>query len=123
LFRGGAPEVAAKVLKVFPANIQLQHLFDHRREVSQRADRTQRSYAGGPHDAPRRSQDERILDRFERHPALVQFDCEQTVRPTHDSGGSRRGAIGIEKPANIVALIDVSMFHALSPADRAARDR
>lgn len=121
--RSGAPEVAAEVLEVFPANVELQHLFDHRREVGQRADGTQRSRAGGPHDSPRRSEDERILYRFERHTALVQLVREQTVGTAHDSGGSRRRTISIEKPANIVAPIDLTMLHAFSPADRAARGR
>jgi hypothetical protein len=31
---------------------------------------------GGPYDSPRRSQDERVLDRFERHTAFVQSGRE-----------------------------------------------
>jgi hypothetical protein len=44
---GGTLEFVAEVLKVFRADLRLQHFFDHLREVSQRADRTQRRRAGG----------------------------------------------------------------------------
>jgi hypothetical protein len=65
-----ALEFLAEVLKVFPADLQFQHFFDRRREVSQREYRTQRS-GGGPNDSPRRSQDERVLDRFQWQTAFV----------------------------------------------------
>ena len=37
--RSGALEFVAEVLKVFLADLQLEHFFDHRQEVCQRTDR------------------------------------------------------------------------------------
>ena len=67
--RGGALEFVAEVLKVFLADLQLQYFFDHRREVCQRADRSQRRGASGPYEPPCRSQHEGVLNRFQRHAA------------------------------------------------------
>ena len=84
--RGGMLEFVAEVLKVFLADLQLQYFFDHRREVRQRADRSQRRSAGGPYEPPRRSQHEGVLNRFQRHAALVQLG-RQSPGP---DGGRRR---------------------------------
>src|SRR5260370_32482738 len=62
--RGGTLEFVAEVLKVLLADLQLQYFFDHRREVCQRADRSQRRGAGGPYEPPGRGQNEGALNRF-----------------------------------------------------------
>ena len=71
--RIGTLEFVAEVLKVVPADLQLLYFFDHRREVCQRADRSQRRGAGGPYEPPCRSQNQCVLDRFQGHAALVQL--------------------------------------------------
>jgi len=57
--------------EVFRANLETQDLFDDRREVRQRADRTQRWSIGGARQTPRGGQSQRVLDSFQRHAALV----------------------------------------------------
>lgn len=63
----------AEVLKIFLTDLQLQDLFDHRNEVCQRTDRTQRRRTVWPDHSSRRCQNERVLNRFKRHTALVQL--------------------------------------------------
>ena len=62
--RSGTLEFEAEVLKVSLADLQLEYFFDHRREVCQRADRSQRRGAGGPYETPGGSQNEGVLNRF-----------------------------------------------------------
>ena len=69
--RSGTLEFVAQVLKILLADLQLQYFFDHRREVCQRADCSQRRGAGGPDEPPCRSQHESVLNRFQGHAALV----------------------------------------------------
>ena len=116
--RSGTLEFVAEVLKVFLADLQLQYFFDHRREVCQRADRSQRRGAGGPYESPCRSQYEGVLNRFQGHAALVQLGRQQSVRSADGAARARSHTIGVQKPAHIVAL-----FHEFSPAVRATRDR
>ena len=116
--RSGTLEFVAEVLKVFLADLQLQYFFDHRREVCQRADRSQRRGAGGPYEPSCRSQYEGVLNRFQGHAALVQLGRQQSVRAADGAARARSHTVGIQKPAHIVAL-----FHEFSPAARATRDR
>ncbi len=115
--RGSTLESVAEVLKVFLSDLQLRYFFDHRREVCQRADLSRRRRGGGPDHSPSRSQNERILNRFERHAALVKLGREHSVRAAGGAARARSRTVGSQKPAYIVAL-----FHELSPVARAARD-
>jgi hypothetical protein len=116
--QSGALEFVAEVLKVFLSDLQLQDFFDHGREVCQRADRSQRRGAGGPDEAPGRSQYEGVLNCVQRHTALVQLGCQHSIRPADDAASAGSRTIGIQKPADIVALL-----HRFSPAARAMKDR
>jgi hypothetical protein len=64
--RSDTLEFMAEVLKVFRADLQLQYFFDHRREVCQGADRSQRRGTGGPDESPYCSQHEGVLNRLPR---------------------------------------------------------
>ena len=116
--RGSTLESVAEVLKVFLSDLQLQYFFDHRREVCQRADDAERRSIGGARQATRGGESQRILDRFQRHAALVQLDGEQTVGAAHHTASAGSRSIGFQKPADIFAL-----FHEFSLADRAAKRR
>jgi hypothetical protein len=106
------------MLKVFLTDLQLQDLFDHRREVCQRADRSQRRGSGGPYEPPRRSQYESVLNRVQRYAAFMQLGRQHPVRTADDAARARSHAVGVQKPADIVALLQE-----FSPAGRAATDR
>ena len=121
--RGAALEFVAEVLKVFPADLQLQHFFDHQCEVGQPADRSQGSCAGGPYEPPCRGPNERVLNRFERHAALVQLGREHSVRTAHRARSPWRRPIRFQQAAHVIALIDQSTIHGFSLVARAARDR
>src|SRR5450432_1608881 len=116
--RGGALELMTEVVKVFLADVQLQYFFDHRREVCQRADRSQRRGAGGPYESPCRGKHEGVLNRFQWHAALVQLGRQHPVRTADGATRTRSQSVGVQKPAHIVA-----MFHQFSPAARATKDR
>ena len=105
LCRASTLESVAEVLKVFLTDLQLLHLFDHRNEVCQRPDHTQRRGASGPDQSPCRSQNARILNRFQRHTAFVQLDRQHSIRTPHGSARARSRTIGIQKPAYILALL------------------
>ena len=109
-FRRSAVESIAEMLKVFLANVQLQDFFDHRQEVCQRADRTQRSRVGAPYHPPRRCQDECVFDCLQWHTALVQLGRQQTIRTTHHSRSARSRTVRFQQPANILARIDLARF-------------
>ena len=115
--RRGTLEFVAEVLKVFLADLQLQHFFNHRREVRQRPDRSERRGAGGPYEPPCRSQYKGVLNRVQRHAALVQLGRQHPVGTANDTARARSHTVGVQKPAHIVALL-----HELSPAVRATRD-
>jgi len=116
--RSGTLEFVAEVLNVFLADLQLQYFFDHRREVCQRADRSQRRSAGGPYEPPCRGQHEGVLNRFQGHTALVQSARQHSIRTADGAARARSHTVGVQKPADIVAL-----FHVFSPAVHATRDR
>src|SRR5450755_1411390 len=114
----GAPQLIAEVLKVVPAHLELQHFLDHWHEISQRADRAQRSRLGGPDQSSRRGQNERVFERFERHAAFPQLSRQHTVRAAHEARSARRGKVGIQQPPDILVL-----FHERSSALRLAQRR
>ena len=64
-------EAIAQMAEVLRSNLEPQDLVDHGREVRQRANDPQRRSIGGARQAPRGSQGQRVLDRFERNAALV----------------------------------------------------
>ena len=72
--------------------------------------------AGLRHTA-RRGQNQRVLDRLERHAALMQLGREQTVRPAHGAARARSRTVSFEEPPDILVPL-----HGFSPADRAATD-
>jgi hypothetical protein len=122
-FRSGALESLTEVLKVLLADLQVQHLFDHRQEVGQGADRAERRSSGRPYDAARRRQDEGILNHLQRHATLVQLGSEHPVQPTYGAGGARRCTIRVQQLANVVAVFKPSTIHQISPAEREAMGR
>ena len=61
----------AQMAEVRGTHLEAQDLFDDRREVRQRANDAERRSIGGARQAPRGSESQRVVDRFERHAALV----------------------------------------------------
>jgi hypothetical protein len=113
-------EFLAKVLKVFRADLQLQHLFDHWRKVGERADRAERCRAGRAYHSPRRCQNEGDLDCFQRYATFVQLSSKHSVLTTPHAR-SARVVLSIEKPAHVFALIERLAIHEFSLAGRAAK--
>ena len=72
--------------------------------------------------AARRGQHERVLGRFQRHPALVQLRRRQTVRTTHRPRSAWSRSIRFQHPAHILVRVDRQTLHDLSPVARAARE-
>src|SRR6266702_1974724 len=91
--------------EVLGTDLEKQDLFDHRREVRQRANDPQRQRIGGAREAPRGSESQRVFDRFQRHAALVQLDGEQTIGTTDGSASAGSRSIGFQKPAYILVLL------------------
>jgi len=106
----GTLKPVAEVLKVFRAGFELQHFPDHRREVCQQADRSEWRRIGGPRRTPRRREYERIFNRGQRHPLVIQPDCEQTIRTAHYARRPRRRTIRFENPPHVFALFHC-LFH------------
>jgi hypothetical protein len=76
------------------ANLEMQDFFDHRREVSERADDPESRSIGGAPKTPRGGERQSVFYRSERHAALVQLDGEQTIGTVlrgWDGSGSRSG--------------------------------
>jgi hypothetical protein len=96
------------VLKVFLAYLQLQHLFDYRREVSQRTDRAQWRRTRGPHHSPRGSQRQCVFDRFQRHAAFVQLSRQEAVRTADGAACAWSRTVSFQKPADVVGLLHES---------------
>src|SRR6266516_3760370 len=118
--RGGCElgDSMAEMPEVVGADLEMQDLFDHRREVRQRADDPERRSIGGARQTPCGGKSQRVLDRLERHPALVQLDGEQTVGAADGAARAGSRSIGFQKPAYIIALL-----HWFNLADRAATGR
>ena len=68
------------MLEVLRTDAQSEHFLDHRREVRQGADRTQRRGVGGPYHPARRRQDQGVFDRRQRHTAFMQLGRQEAVR-------------------------------------------
>src|ERR1700683_396561 len=64
--RSGALEFVAEVLKVFLADLQLEHFFDDRQEVRQRTNDSERRNIGGPGQPARRGPNKGGLDHPDR---------------------------------------------------------
>ncbi len=107
-----------QIAEVLRTNRKTHDLFNHGREVGQRANDAEGWSIGGACQTPRGGQSKRVLHRLERHAALVQLGREQTVRTTNGAAGARSGAVNFEKPADVVTL-----FHEFKLADRAATGR
>ena len=118
----GALEFVAEVLEVFRADLELQHLFDHRREVRERWQRPERRSIRRPRRTPRRRKCQRVLDCGWKHAAVIQLSCKDTIRTSNHARGTRRRTIRFENLPHILALFHIDTIN-LSPADRAATDR
>src|SRR5665213_766495 len=103
---GDALEFVAEVLKVFRADFQLQNFVDHRREVRQRTNDSERCCIGRPCRAPRRRRSQRVSDCFERQATLIQMVCKEAIRAARHARSARSRAISVENPLHILA-----MFH------------
>jgi hypothetical protein len=84
----------AQIAEVLRTHIELEDLFDDRREVGQRANDAERRSIGGTRQAPRGGQNQRVLDRLDRHAALVQLGRQQTVRAADGAAGARSRTVG-----------------------------
>src|SRR5712692_1187056 len=113
-------DAIAQIVEVLRTNLETQDLFDDGREVRQRADDPERRSIGGPCHASRGGESQRVLDRFERHAALVQLSGEQTVGTTDSTASAGSRSIGFQKSVYILALVHAMN---LSLADHAAMDR
>src|SRR6266851_2511704 len=96
-----------QIAEVLRTNRKTHDLFNHGREVGQRANDAEGWSIGGACQTPRGGQSKRVLHRR-----------EQTVRTTNGAAGARSGAVNFEKPADVVTL-----FHEFKLADRAATGR
>ena len=67
----GTLEFVAEVPEVFRSDLELQNFLDHRREVSQRPDRTERRGIGRSRRTPRRREYQRVLNCGQRHVAVI----------------------------------------------------
>jgi hypothetical protein len=101
----GAMEFVAEVLEVFWADFELQNFLDHRREVRQRSNRTERWRIGWSRRTPRRSEYQRILNDVYRHAAVIKLSCKQTIRTAQGARGSGRRTICFENQPNKLALL------------------
>jgi hypothetical protein len=95
----------AEMPEVFRADLELQNFFDHRREVSQRPNRTERRSIGRSRRTPRRRKYQRMFNCGQSHAAVIQLSREQAIRTAHQAGSVRRQTIRFENPPHIVALV------------------
>src|SRR5207244_8627437 len=93
-----AYDAIAQMVEVLGTNLKTQNLFNDRREVGQRANDREGRSIGGPRQTPRGGQCQRVLDRIERHAALVQLGREQTVRAAHGAARAISRTVGLQKP-------------------------
>src|SRR5712692_403715 len=98
-------DAIAQIVEVLRTNLETQDLFDDGREVRQRADDPERRSIGGPGHASRGGESQRVLDRFERHAALVQLSGEQTVGTTDSTASAGSRSIGFQESVYILALV------------------
>ena len=98
-------EFVAEMPEVFRPDLKLQNFLDHRREVSQRPNRTERRSIGRSHRTPRRGEYQRILNCCQRHAAVVQLRCKKTISTAHCTAGARRQTIRFQNSPHILALL------------------
>ena len=114
-------EFVAEMPEVFRPDLKLQNFLDHRREVSQRPNRTERRSIGRSHRTSRGRKDHRVLNRRQRHAAVMQLSRKRTIRASNYACCAGRCAIRFENLPHILALLHPTAT--LSPAARAATDR
>jgi hypothetical protein len=61
----------AEVLEVFRTDLELQNFLDHRRKVRQGPNRPERRRIGRPRRTSRCGKDQRVLNRWQRHAAII----------------------------------------------------
>ena len=105
---GEACDAGAQMAEVFWANGEIQDLFNDGREVRQGTNGLQRQSVSGTCQAPRGSENQRVLDRLDRHAAFVQLSREQAVRAADCAASARSRTVGLEKPADIFGLLHES---------------
>src|SRR5438093_13540039 len=113
-----AYDAIAQMVEVLGTNLKTQNLFNDRREVGQRANDREGRSIGGARQTPRGGQCQRVLDRIERHAALVELGREQTVPAAPGAARAISRTLGFQPPADIAAL-----FHEFSPGHRPATSR
>ncbi len=111
-------DAIAQMAEVLWTNLKAENLFNHRQEVGQRADDPERWSIGGSRQTPRDGQSQGVLNRFERHAALVQLGREQTVGPTDGAAGARCRTVGLQKSADIIALLHEFSFEVRAATGR-----
>src|ERR1017187_3025562 len=111
--------------EVVRIDAQAEHFLDHRKEVSQRANRVQGRRAGGAYHAARGRQDQGVFDSRQRHAALPKLGGQQTVRTADGPRRPWRFPVGVEDLASILLRVGAVLFHVihLSSAARATTDR
>jgi hypothetical protein len=93
------------MIEVIVPDIEMQNFVEDRQEVGERANRRERSSIRGARQSPSCSENECVLNRVDRHSTLMQLSSEQAVGAADDTARARRGTIGFEDPANILALV------------------
>src|SRR5579883_205598 len=75
----GPCEFVAEIVEVLRSDTHFQHFFNHRQEISQRANRVQGRSIGWPNQAARRRQHQRVFDHVHRKTALIKLGCQRPV--------------------------------------------
>src|SRR6267142_1621984 len=100
-----ACDALAQISEVLRIDRKTRDFINHGQEVSQRANDSERWSIGGTRQTARGGQSQCVLNHLERHATLVQLSGEQTVRTTDGAARARSSTVGIEKPADIDALL------------------
>jgi hypothetical protein len=119
---GGTLEFAAEVPEVFRADLELLYFLDHRSEVSQRPNPTERRSIGRSRRSPRRREYQRILNCAERHAAVVQLRRKRTIRASNHADCAGRCPISFQNLPHILALLHRPTPSALRIAQRRTVD-
>jgi predicted dehydrogenase len=116
-------EFVPQVVEVVWTDVRLQHLLDHRKEIRQRANRTQWRRPGRADQAPRGCQHQGVFDHHHGKAALVELGSQHPVRSAHRPHRARRFPVRLQDLANVFLLL-AAVVHAslLSLAARAATD-
>jgi hypothetical protein len=101
----GTLKFIAEMPEVLRPDLELQNFFDHRREVSQRPDRTERRSIGRSRRTPRRRKYQRMFNSAQRHAAFIQARRKRAIRTAHYARSAGRQTIRFENPPHILALV------------------